>query len=388
MGQYGMVLDLNKCLGCQTCVVACENLWTKHKGMHHMHWRNVETRPGHGFPKNWENYGGGWKPDFKGDKRKPPLGAPSPGLKKGEIPHADAYGSAARYDYKKGLFEGEMYSKTADKVTVPPEGEHLNWGANWDEDIGLGGNPDDNYYFYLPRLCNHCTDPACVAACPRHAVYKRQEDGIVLIDQKRCRGYRFCMEACPYKKIFFNEITNTSQKCIFCFPRVEKGAANACAAQCPGRVMFVGSVDDKNGNIYRLVNEFKVALPLHPEYGTNPNIYYIPPLSPFKINEDGSLSSETKIPIEYLGSLFGGVDKVSYAHGVLLKEIENARRGIKSELIDMFGLEQRQLFQLIYSKGAAFGAVYERKGYLHLNKKEIASMNRYLYKKTLPEAPK
>ena len=94
-------------------------------------------------------------------------------------------------------------------------------------------NGADNYYFYLPRICNHCTHPACVEACPRKAIYKRDEDGIVLIDQDRCQGYRHCIQACPYKKIYFNEVLGKSQKCIFCYPRLEKGKVNACAASVP-----------------------------------------------------------------------------------------------------------------------------------------------------------
>ena len=80
--------------------------------------------------------------------------------------------------------------------------------------------------FYLPRLCNHCENPACLAACSRNAIYKRQEDGIVLIDQERCRGYRYCVSACPYKKVYFNEEISKSEKCIFCYPRIEKGPAH------------------------------------------------------------------------------------------------------------------------------------------------------------------
>ena len=57
---------------------------------------------------------------------------------------------------------------------------------------------------YLPRLCEHCLNPACVAACPSGAIYKREEDGIVLIDQDKCRGWRMCVSGCPYKKIYYN----------------------------------------------------------------------------------------------------------------------------------------------------------------------------------------
>ena len=76
-------------------------------------------------------------------------------------------------------------------------------GANWDEDVGEGEYPN-SYYFYLPRLCNHCTKPACLAACPMKAIRKREEDGIVLVDLQKCRGIRNCIRACPYKKVYFN----------------------------------------------------------------------------------------------------------------------------------------------------------------------------------------
>ena len=144
-------------------------------------------------------------------------------------------------------------------------------GANWDEDTASGSYPN-NYHFYLPRMCNHCTNPACLAACPTRAIYKREEDGIVLIDQDQCQGFRECNKACPYDKIYFNEVTGKSQKCIFCFPRLEQGVAPACARQCPGRLRFVGFLNEA-GPISLLVNKWKVALPLHPEYGTEPNVF-------------------------------------------------------------------------------------------------------------------
>jgi anaerobic selenocysteine-containing dehydrogenase len=102
----------------------------------------------------------------------------------------------------------------------------------------------------------------------------------VLIDEDRCRGYRFCMAACPYKKIYFNHERGVANKCIFCLPRIEKGVATACSRQCPGRVRFMGYRDDQAAPVYKLVDHWKVAVPLHPEYGTEPNVFYVPPISP------------------------------------------------------------------------------------------------------------
>ena len=149
--------------------------------------------------------------------------------------------------------------------------EPLTYGSNWDEDTSSGDYPN-NYHFYLPRLCNHCTKPACLEACPVRAIYKREQDGIVLVDQDKCQGFRQCNKACPYDKVYFNFVKGKSQKCIFCFPRVEQGVAPACARQCPGRLRFVGFLEDEDGPIAKLVYEWKVALPLHPEFGTGPNV--------------------------------------------------------------------------------------------------------------------
>ena len=288
--QVAMVINLDKCIGCHTCTVACKNLWTNKDGREYMYWNNVESRPGEGYPRNWESKGGG----FQG-------GQPDPGT----YPENSDYGLGSRgeivdYDYQAGL--GLDLQGNAGIVDADPQPE---WLSNWDEDQGDGQYPN-NYYFYLPRLCNHCDRPACLEACPRNAIYKREEDGIVLADQVRCRGYRQCVRTCPYKKIFFNTQTLKSEKCIFCYPRIEGGTANACAVQCPGRVRHVGFVSDPSSDVYKLAKDLQVALPLHPEYETGANVYYIPPFSgPSQVNPDGSLINVDRIPVDYLRFLFG-----------------------------------------------------------------------------------
>ena len=160
-------------------------------------------------------------------------------LKPGRLPRlAEDYGIPADFNYEAALFE------PGEQPLRPPDA--MQWGPNWEEDQGAGEFPN-GYFFYLPRLCNHCTKPACLAACPRQAISKREEDGIVLIDQERCRGYRYCVAACPYKKIYFNPLAGTSEKCIFCYPRVEKGVPQACAYQCVGRARHVSYLDDAEG---------------------------------------------------------------------------------------------------------------------------------------------
>ncbi len=310
--QYAMVMDLNKCLGCQTCTMACKKQWTDGDGMEYMYWNNVETRPGKGYPRNWDGIGGGF--DRTGHL------APSP------LPSAEDYGHAWEYNYEDRLFNGSQ-------KPVMPSGKKQNWGPNWDEDQGqLNGG--DSFYFYLPRICNHCTHPACVEACTTKAIYKREEDGIVLIDPERCRGYRHCIQACPYKKIYYNEVLGKSQKCIFCYPRLEQGKVNACAAQCPGRLRFVGLLDDPESPVHKLVLKYKVALGLLPERGTGPNVYYVPPFNPPRATNYGkSLLQDPRIPLGYLRYLFGPqVDDV-LRH--LEAELKTAQSGGTSELLQL-----------------------------------------------------
>ncbi len=319
MAQVAMVMSLDKCIGCQTCTVACKRLWTGDEGMEHMYWNSVVTIPGAGYPRNWEKMGGGW---HKGK------------LSLGRTPARDDYGQPWKFNFKEYLWQGE-----GDRLRPNPAPR---WGPNWEEDKGSGKFPN-NYYFYFPRLCNHCSNPACLAACPRKAIY-RADKGTILIDQERCRGYRYCIEACPYKIPIYNPAVKKSQKCIFCYPRLERGVAQACAAQCVGRIRFVSYLEDKEGPVYKLVKVHRVALRLHPEYGTEPNVYYIPPLAPPRVNSLGEPLEGERIPDEYLASLFGDdagqtkrqrIERIKEIRGRLRAGIERKRRGRGSVLMDL-----------------------------------------------------
>ncbi len=310
--QLAYVFDLNKCIGCHTCTMACKTLWTDRGGREYMYWNNVETHPGKGYPMNWQQKGGGFK-----------NGALQTD---GKIPPMEAYGAVWKYNFEETLLEGK-----ADRVVAH---EKPTWGPNWDEDEGAGTFPNSRY-FYLPRICNHCSNPACLAACPNKAIYKREEDGLVVIDQERCRGYRYCVKACPYGKVYFNLQTQKSEKCIGCYPRVEKGEAPACVKQCTGRIRFWGYRDDQDGPIHKLVDKWKVAIPLHPEYGTEPNVFYVPPLNvtPPPFEEDGRLSNVPRIPMADLEAMFG--KGVQPALEILGREMQKRREAKPSELTDL-----------------------------------------------------
>ncbi len=321
MRQIAMVIDLNKCLGCQTCTMACKTQWTIGKGRDYMYWNNVETMPGKGYPKGCMDMDAG----FDNNKE----------VKLGPLPSLKDYGAPIEFNYEE-FMEG--------KEKVVKSKEQMDWGPNWDEEIGSGEYPN-NFYFYLPRLCNHCRNPACLAACPRNAIRKREEDGIVLVDLEKCRGYRHCIRACPYKKVYFNPAIDKTEKCIFCFPRVENGLPPACAKQCVGRVRHFGYLDDKESHLYKLVKKWKVAIPLRPDFGTKPNVYYIPPLSPPKFNEDGKPTNEPRIAIEYLRKLFG--HEVDSALKILHTEMDKRSEGKESELINiLIAYRHKDMFSL------------------------------------------
>jgi len=311
-----MVLDLNKCLGCQTCTVSCKKLWNRDSGTSYAYWNNVETHPGRGYPAEWRETGGR---DAAGQ------------VKQGVVPNLDSgYGRA--WDFNHAETYASAGKPDAAKEWLRPEGDPR-WGPNWEEDHGAGSYPEDNHYFYLPRLCNHCTHPACLEACPRQAIYKEEEHGSVLLNQDACHGYRFCVEACPYKKAYFDPERQVSTKCIFCLPRIEAGVPMACARQCPGRIRFVGYRDDPQGPIWKLVEKWHVALPLHPEFGLEPNVFYVPPLSPPRLDARGRPTDEPRIPTSYLESLFG--EAVAPALATIRSERAKRKRGEPSELMDL-----------------------------------------------------
>jgi nitrate reductase beta subunit len=153
--------------------------------------------------------------------------------------------------------------------------------------VGKGGShitlPHDKWFFYLPRTCAHCTYPACLASCPRKAIYKRPEDGIVLIDQSRCKGYGECVRNCPYKKSMYNPDTRVSEKCVGCYPAVEQGFQPMCVQNCIGKIRIMGFINPPwkarpDNPVDYLVHKKELALPYYPQLGLEPNIYYIPPI--------------------------------------------------------------------------------------------------------------
>jgi nitrate reductase beta subunit len=397
-----MVFHLDKCIGCHTCSIACKNTWTDRAGAEYMWWNNVETKPGTGYPTRWEDqerFQGGWQVDPDRRLRLRSQGRVSAFAKLFYNPHQpglDDYYEPWTYRYQ-DLFDapaGDDQPTAVPVSQITGEPIAIEAGPNWDDD--LSGSPvyaenDPNLaaltdeerralfaveslaMMYVPRICNHCVNPSCVASCPSGAMYKRGEDGVVLIDQERCRGWRACVVACPYKKVYFNWKTGKSEKCILCYPRLETGQPPACFHACVGRIRYLGvllydadrlleaaaaprealveaqrsllldprdpqvvAAAERGGvspamidaarrsPVYRYVVEWRLALPLHPEFRTLPMLYYVPPLMPvmgragdgiyehLTSGGDGdgpdlfAAVDRARVPIAYLASLFAG----------------------------------------------------------------------------------
>jgi len=136
-------------------------------------------------------------------------------------------------------------------------------------------NPESITSLMLPRLCNHCDKPPCVPVCPVQATYQ-QKDGIVVIDNERCVGCGYCVQACPYDARFINKKTNTADKCTFCTHRLESGLLPACVESCVGGARIIGDLNQADSQISQLLKEHKKDIKvLKPKAGTHPHVFYI-----------------------------------------------------------------------------------------------------------------
>lgn len=401
-----------------------------------MYFNNVETKPGIGYPKQWENqdkYKGGW--ELKKGKLQLKSGAKATRLMNlfynPYQPTIDDYYEPWNYDYETLTNSPEKKHQPVARPKSSITGDFMNleWGPNWEDDLAGGhitGLQDPNvkkmeesiktefedvFMMYLPRICEHCINPSCVSSCPSGAMYKREEDGIVLVDQNACRSWRHCVSSCPYKKVYFNWQTNKAEKCTLCFPRLEAGLPTICSETCVGRIRYLGvmlydaeKVEEaasaenekdlyhsqleifldpndpavaeeakaqgiplewieaaQKSPIYKMIIDWKIALPLHPEYRTLPMVWYIPPLSPIMNMFEGKGTAqsaedifpaidEMRIPIEYLANLLTAGD--THHIRTTLKKMSVMRmhmratqtnKQIDSSLIQDTGLTEEQI---------------------------------------------
>ena len=445
MAQMTMIMNLDKCIGCHTCSVTCKQAWTNRTGMEYVWFNNVETRPGVGYPRTYEDqdvWAGGWVRTKRGRLKLRSGGRLAKLMRifsNPKLPEIHDYYEPWTYDYDVLLNSprGQHLPVARPKSLLTGEDMAITWSANWDDDLGgsLETMQDDPilkkmsedvqaefekaFMFYLPRICEHCLNPACVASCPSGAMYKRAEDGIVLVDQDACRGWRMCVTGCPYKKVYFNHKTGKAEKCTLCYPRIEVGLPTVCSETCVGRLRYLGlilydadrvaeaaSVEDEHdlldaqrsvmldphdpavieaaraggipedwivaaqrSPIWKLIQQYKVALPLHPEYRTMPMVWYIPPLSPVVDVVTGSGNDgedartlfaaidKLRIPIGYLAELFTAgdvapVDRAlrtlaamrSYMRGVNLDDERDERI---AHAVGLSGAEIEEMYRLL-----------------------------------------
>lgn len=444
MAQMAMVMNLDKCIGCHTCSVTCKQAWTNRSGTEYVWFNNVETRPGVGYPRTYEDqerWRGGWVRDKKGRLRLRDGGRIHKLLRifaNPKLPTIGDYYEPWTYDYENltSAPAGDTFPTAAPRSLISGNPMKVSWGSNWDDN--LAGSPEivpndpvlkkvnqvnqevklkleETFMFYLPRICEHCLNPSCVASCPSGAMYKRTEDGIVLVDQDRCRGWRMCVSGCPYKKVYFNHKTGKAEKCTLCYPRIEVGLPTVCSETCVGRLRYLGLVlydvdqvlqaasvesdtdlyeaqrrilldphdprviagaraegiaDEwieaaQRSPVYALINTYRVALPLHPEYRTMPMVWYIPPLSPVvdAVSRDGHDGEDLgnlfgaldalRIPIAYLAELFTAGDTEVVA-GVLrrlaamrcyMRDI-NLGRETQPHIPESVGMTEEQIYQM------------------------------------------
>jgi Fe-S-cluster-containing dehydrogenase component len=127
--------------------------------------------------------------------------------------------------------------------------------------------------FFVPKLCNQCTHPACVQCCPTGATFRTQ-DGVVLIDHKYCIGCQYCVQACPYGARFFRSKEGVTDKCTWCYHRITKGLQPACVEVCPVGARIFGDRNDPQSPISLFIRNNRVQV-LRPETGNVPNVFYV-----------------------------------------------------------------------------------------------------------------
>lgn len=221
--KLGLVIDLDTCVGCHACAVAC---------------------------KEW-NEGGQFGP----------------------LPDEDAYGAAPL-----GVWFNRIHS-----FEIQPRSTREAGGDGPLQQLartGFDAQPAMSVHF--PRSCLHCEAPDCVTVCPTGASYKRAEDGIVLVDEDKCIGCKLCSWACPYGAREYSEQRGVMQKCTLCVDRIynesfaESDRKPACVMACPTRARHFGDLGDPASAVSRLVAE-RDGFALMPELGYAPVNRYLPP---------------------------------------------------------------------------------------------------------------
>ena len=230
--KLGLVIDLDTCVGCHACAVAC---------------------------KEW-NDGGSFGPLPDAD----PYGAEPMGVWFNRV---HSYEVAGMENRESGMGRAEAKPKSSCSTPIPDSRFPI---------------PANAMSVHFPRSCLHCETPACVTVCPTGASYKRAEDGIVLVDEDKCIGCQLCAWACPYGAREFSAKRGVMQKCTLCVDRIynetldEADRQPACVMACPTRARHFGDLGDAESDVSKLVAE-RSGYALMPEFGYKPVNRYLPP---------------------------------------------------------------------------------------------------------------
>ncbi|EIK4189612.1 nitrate reductase subunit beta [Salmonella enterica] len=312
--QVGMVLNLDKCIGCHTCSVTCKNVWTGREGMEYAWFNNVETKPGIGYPKNWEDqqeWQGGWVRDVNG-KIRPRLGGKMGVISKifanPVIPQIDDYYEPFTFDYQHLHNAPESKHQPTARPRSLIDGKRMDkviWGPNWEE--LLGGEfekraRDRNFDNIQKEMYGQFGQPT---VCSETCVGRIRYLGVLLYDADRIE------EAASTE----HETDLYERQCdVFLDPHDPAVIEEALKQGIPQNVIDAA----QRSPVYKMAMDWKLALPLHPEYRTLPMVWYVPPLSPIQSYADaGGLphngnilpAVETlRIPVQYLANMLSAGD--------------------------------------------------------------------------------
>ena len=160
-----------------------------------------------------------------------------------------------------------------ERYNINAEGE-VTVDSAMNEDFVFGEKPTDAVRsFFLPKICNHCEKSVCSQVCPVGASYVTK-DGVVLVDQERCVGCGYCVQACPYGTRYIHPETHVADKCTLCYHRITKGLKPACVESCPTGARVFGDLKDPKSTLSEMLRERQHQV-LRPDLGTHPKCYYV-----------------------------------------------------------------------------------------------------------------
>ena len=158
---------------------------------------------------------------------------------------------------------------------------------------------------HFPKSCLHCEDPPCVPVCPTGASYKRESDGIVLVDSEKCIGCSYCSWACPYGARELDQHQKIMKKCTLCVDRIydeslpENERKPACVMACPADARLFGDISDPESDVSSAIRE-SGGYQLMPEWGTKPANHYLPRRKArITIHEDELVRSDNPLKKEH-----------------------------------------------------------------------------------------